>query len=999
MKNFKFRYSPIKKAFSITAMTAASMTLLPSQFVNAAEDDANASDEDGGKVIIIGSRIRRDGIDNAEPVEIISAADAKLQGIDSLAELLRQSTLASGSPQVTAATSTAFVQNGGTGADTLSLRGLGANRTLVLLNGRRAGPSGTQGGVSSFDLNVIPLSAIERVEILKDGASSLYGSDAVAGVVNIITKSDDGAGFDFFTSLPEESGGEQYRLSGTWGKTFDKGSLMVTADYAFESELAKGDRKFFDCAARYIFDPQTGERVDPIDPRTDKAHCNDLLWGHVWLYDYQGPGGNIPGQPSHQAQYDYEGFGFPGYAVDPSNPDYLVTPPGWYPVNYDRDSDGIANADHPFQDETSLIPEVEKITIFAQGDYELTDEMTLYGEALFNRRNTKVNGYRQFWTYIYNENFNPFAGGFIGEGNSLATGWRGAQWMSPTAITDISDTEVNVDYTRFVTGITGDIGDTDWYFDVSLQVSRSDGDYINDVIYSDSVGASVFASGSCVGTTTSARGVDCVDVPWLDPQFLAGNMTNEVRGFLFGEETGNTVYDQQAIEGVVSGTAFEMPDGPVDLAVGFHYRSDEIRDVPGETTRADNAYLTSVAGITEGKNTTKALFGEAVFPIISDVPGIHSMELKVSGRYTDVSSFGDDTTFKVGLNWDVVDGVRIRASRGTSFRSPALFELYLADQTASVGQRNIDPCINWGTALNSGAITQRQADNCASEGFADDFSGGAISATVITGGGAGVLEAETSISETYGIVWTPDFADLAISLDYFDFEINGQVTQLGAATIVGRCYDSEFFPTDPLCDQFERDPLDDKIDNINDSFLNIASQVNRGYDLSMTYQTDLDIGRLRVQTKHTYQKEDSTELFPDTVRDTNGEFGDPRLTASMNTSLIVDDWTYNWTINYLGSMSNFERDGGDTILYRGETVKVVNSDDDNFYHALSVSHRFSEGLQAVFGVANVFDKRPPQITTIGTFSATSGQTQGDSAFYSQYDWRGRRIFLNLSYQL
>ncbi|MEP2542618.1 MAG: TonB-dependent receptor, partial [Kangiellaceae bacterium] len=248
-------------------------------------------------------------------------------------------------------------------------------------------------------------------------------------------------------------------------------------------------------------------------------------------------------------------------------------------------------------------------------------------------------------------------------------------------------------------------------------------------------------------------------------------------------------------------------------------------------------------------------------------------------------------------------------------------------------------------------------------------------------------------------VWTPDFADLAISLDYFDFEINGQVTQLGAATIVGRCYDSEFFPTDPLCDQFERDPLDDKIDNINDSFLNIASQVNRGYDLSMTYQTDLDIGRLRIQTKHTYQEEDSTELFPDTVRDTNGEFGDPRLTASMNTSLTVDDWTYNWTVNYLGSMSNFERDGGDTILYRGETVKVVNSDDENFYHALSVSHSFSEGLQAVFGVANVFDKRPPQITTIGTFSATSGQTQGDSAFYSQYDWRGRRIFLNLSYQL
>jgi len=112
--------------------------------------------------------------------------------LSDIGTLLQTTTIAAGSPQVTAATSTAFVQNGGTGAQTLSLRGLGANRTLTLLNGQRVGPAGVRGGVSSFDLNVIPLAAIERVEILKDGASSIYGSDAVAGVVNIITKKGDG---------------------------------------------------------------------------------------------------------------------------------------------------------------------------------------------------------------------------------------------------------------------------------------------------------------------------------------------------------------------------------------------------------------------------------------------------------------------------------------------------------------------------------------------------------------------------------------------------------------------------------------------------------------------------------------------------------------------------------------------------------------------------------------------------------------------------------------
>src|SRR5690606_32002628 len=123
------------------------------------------------------------------------------------------------------------------------------------------------------------------------------------------------------------------------------------------SELQKGDRDYFSCGEQYIFNPDTGERRDVIDPRTGRPACRDLLWGHVWLYDYQGPGGNVP---SAQAQFDYDGdLGqyIPGYAVDPNNPDFLVTPPGWFPVNYDRTSDGVANADHPFQDGSSLIPD------------------------------------------------------------------------------------------------------------------------------------------------------------------------------------------------------------------------------------------------------------------------------------------------------------------------------------------------------------------------------------------------------------------------------------------------------------------------------------------------------------------------------------------------------------------------------------------------------------------------------------------------------------------
>ena len=143
--------------------------------VLAQDADTGADDEELEEVVVTGSRIRRSKIANSAPVDVVRADAATLQGIVDVGALLQQSTIAAGSQQVTAATGSEFVQNGGIGAQTLSLRGLGANRTLVLLNGRRAGPAGVRGSVSSFDMNTIPLAAVERVEILKDGASSVYG--------------------------------------------------------------------------------------------------------------------------------------------------------------------------------------------------------------------------------------------------------------------------------------------------------------------------------------------------------------------------------------------------------------------------------------------------------------------------------------------------------------------------------------------------------------------------------------------------------------------------------------------------------------------------------------------------------------------------------------------------------------------------------------------------------------------------------------------------------
>src|SRR5690606_11814827 len=322
-------------------------------------------------------------------------------------------------------------------------------RTLVLLNGRRAGPAGTRGAVSSFDLNVLPVSLAQDVQILKTGASSVYGSDAVAGVVLINTKSNiDGLQIGANVSAPLDSGGEQYRVNAIWGKDFGRGHFLIAGDYSHTNELARGDRSYLACPEAYIFTP-SGERADLIDPRTGTYHCEDLRWGHVWTYDLidnlqlDGPGGPNTGvntSPRGQTvlmQYQYPGetLGIPTYGA-PSYPGDFGMPAGWFPVGYSPETTAVQNAYHPFVEAQTIIPETDLYTVYAEASFEVTDTVELFGEFLYNRRETYQNGWRQFWTFGY-------TGDLYGTGspngyNYWGAGWTGVNYISPTAITDHS---------------------------------------------------------------------------------------------------------------------------------------------------------------------------------------------------------------------------------------------------------------------------------------------------------------------------------------------------------------------------------------------------------------------------------------------------------------------------------------------------------------------------------------------------------------------------------
>lgn len=1000
------RKSPLATAVSV-ALASSAYGIAPKALAQAVEDADQATENEQeviDEIVTTGSRIRRDAFSSNTPIDVVLTETAQLQGVADVAEMLQTTTIASGSPQVTAATSTAFVQGGGIGAQTLSLRGLGATRTLSLLNGRRAGPAGTRGGVSAFDLNVIPLAALERVEILKDGASSVYGSDAVAGVVNYITKKGDGLSIDGYTSQTAETGGEVSRISASWGKTFSRGSFRITGDYYKTEELQKGDRDYLNCETDYTFDPDTGRRNDRIDARTGQPWCGDLLWGQVWLYDYNwvyGYDTNIPFGSigaDNLIQFDYDGD-LGNYIPTQPNPPQVPTdfsaPPGWYMVGYDRVSDGLSNARHPALLNESFIPEIERATFFADGEFDVTDNLTLYSEVLINRRETKVDGFRQFWSFIYN-----YDSGGVGWGtNPLAPGWTGFNLLSPTPITDKSDSFIRVDYQRYLAGIRGDITDN-WSYDIHFQHSESDGDYESDIMWEDSVTSNDLLTGSCVGTVTAVRGIPCIDLPWLDPRFLAGDLNQTEIDYLFGRDLGNTKYTQTSWEAFVSGGLFELPAGQVQTAFGVHFREDEIRDVPGEASRSGNAFQQSTAGITEGKDETAAVFAEFDIPLVADKPGFQELTANVSARYTDVDSYGDDTTYKATLNWQIVNSVRLRFNHGTSFRTPALFELYLADETGAYRQRDIDPCIRWGAKLDAGEITQTTADNCAAEVTADfpdgippDFSGANIDATAISRGGFGRLDAETSESTTVGLVWTPEFSNLSVAVDYFDIQVDNQVDQLGAQ-IPSACYASEFFPDDPICGLFDRSLPGSGIDNILDEFINVATQTNKGWDVTVRYESDFGPGTLLLTTQHTYQDESKTALFEGFERATNGWFGDPKWVGQFDATYFVNDWTFYWGTNIVGSVSHIELVGTDQTTVRGVPVRYVLDTPDVFYHDVSVTKSFDNGISVVAGVANLFDEQPPQVSSLGNRVTVIG----NSPFYSQYDMLGQRWFLQLRYE-
>jgi len=1032
-------------------------------------------------IVVTGSRLHRDERTSPDPVSVIDPNVQNREGRLNTAEILQSSPLAQGSTQITSALSSNFVINGGEGVENIDLRGLGPTRTLVLLNGRRAGPAGVRGGVGAFDLNVIPQDAIQSVEILKTGASSVYGSDAIAGVVNLITKKDlRGLQVRGFGNIPQHGGAEEYSISGLYGLGIgDRGHAMVSVGYYQRGALTRGDRGFLGCETENVRSEATGERSDPINPNTGKPYCgafpNDVIFLNDFSYYFTsnygtnlcgpdlprspvdlgradacaiqtGPTSGHGRRPITAIQVDRSGdnlaqyldpLGDCGEAPGTETGSCFVVPDGFFPVGaYSANGLALEHNYNKALDQDSIIPQTKRFTIYGEGGYDVTDTVSLYFEGLYNRRKTETVAHRQLF-------FNQFTSSTIlpfffcspvrdnnpacksSSGDPINTGFTGDVLIEPIVMAP-ANSSTDVKYLRGVAGVHADLNSVlhNGFFDFYFQHSRSDGDYSRDVIFRDAVefGVAAFRTRSCAGTVTAIRGVPCIDINYTDPRILAGNFTPEERAFLFGRTNGNTLYKQDTAEASFGGDIVQLPAGALKFALGAQWRRDSIRDVPGEAVDpnyTNNLWQSTSSGITAGHENTKEAFGEIEVPLLRNVPGAQNLTINGAARVTSVEAVRSDGvteknngnwTYKVAGNWSPVNWLRLRATYGTSFRSPALFEEFLADESGFVGQ-GIDPCIRWGTSDNAEIRT-----NCAADGVPANYTGAGSSAISFSGGGIGHLKPETSKALTMSAIFTPDTwlwngGQFSFAVDYININVKGQITQLGPTNILLGCYTSDNFPTDPLCSLFTRAPSTAankfNIETVHDPYLNINQQLSKSVDFTLRYRQDLGRwGSLSLLGQVTYQFKDKFTLFQQATATNNGRAGDPKWVGDFNLSWNKAPFTFTYGLNIISGTNDFHnlQDVGGSNL----TLNNCLATDSAFalrngpycpvyklprvaYHSLSAEVQVTRDFSFLFGVSNLFDKKPPSVSTVGAPISTFAQVP---LLGSYYDYFGRRFFVS-----
>ncbi|HDX0873978.1 TPA: TonB-dependent receptor [Stenotrophomonas maltophilia] len=949
-----------------------------------AEEAAKSKATNLDTVTVTGSRISRDVFNSVSPVQVVTREETTLAGFNSTTAALQSTAVTAGASQINNAYG-GYVTDGGPGANTLGLRGLGPTRTLILLNGRRVSPAGSRGSVGSTDLNVLPNSIVDRVEILKDGASSIYGSDAVAGVINIITKKKvDGVTFEGQHNATDGGGGDERRYALTFGTTGERSHFSGSYEYTVRNALNLGDRDWTRCATDKYRDIDAGDywgSGDFIDPLTGKSKCYTLDGGGVTI--------NTLGTNTRTGVAAPGGSGtrFNRWRPNSSVTTGLVGYEGVGALNRDTFDPQMLNQ--------SLISPVKTHTAYFQGGFDLNalGDAELYYEFLGNHRKSTQTGYRQLTLdYAVGNPLIPanlrdsVAGPATDQTNGVPMGVRAFIGFGN------DQSKQKVDFLRFNAGLRGHLS-SEWNYDFNIMHSRSDADYTFQSFLTSRLAQSLdVVSNGAGGFVCRDASNGCVAAPPVNNNTIGGRLPQDWKGWVFVPVTGNTLYKETTVNFNVNGPLFDMPYGSAGGAFGVEYRKARIDDSPSQYSIDQDLYNLTASSPTRGSDSVFEAYGELELPLLSGVTGAEELSVNLSGRYTDYKSYGSDETYKIGTLWTPVKWLSFRASYGTSYRAPALFEQFLGATTGFLPQSS-DPCDNYIEARPESMRYQ----NCASLGLDPEFTQ-LQGITVYTQGGAeNNLKAETSTAKTFGVVLQPEFGpafgDLSLALDYFDIKVENGVQDAGGAAILRNCYGSstaDFTAGNGLCRLIQRNPQTNQL-TVTNGFINVSTNKVRGLDFTLRYVRDIGPGEFRATLQGTHYFEQTSQLFSDDPKvDSAGMIGSPENTATLDLNYKWKNWRVRYGLDWIDNMDSYayyeERNPG---LFDPATSQYKMYTPNYFIQAASLQYE-ADKWSVTGGVRNLANKKPPTISQ-GVLS-----TVGNAPLYSGFDYFGRTYFVNIT---
>ena len=904
--------------------------ITPTPFAaTAAATPAGASAPAAENIEVTGSRLRTNNTTSAAPVTVITSAQITQSSAQTIEDVLRKI------PSIGTQGVFSSSNNGGNGASCLDLRNLGINRTLVLVDGRRFTHTPDGAGSDCVDFDTIPIAMVDRIEILKDGASTIYGADAIAGVINVILKKNFvGSQINIGGNISASGDDKEGDISGTTGFDFaqGRGNVALSGRYLDRGPINQKDRDWatpvqagdegpgqpYDIGSGY---PVAGRIFGPSITGSDTVISGKL---QPFQNTYNGAGIN----PNINGRYDY----------------------GATQQLSDRETQGnFAGNSH----------------------FDINDHATVYLQGFYTHKNTQeqLSGQPVTGNPNTGQSFdipqgNPFAEA-LGLDEELQE-YRRVTDFAPRIYKTASDTW------ELSGGVRGNIIGN-YNYDLYYTYGRS----TNTITTSGQINFNNLEQ--TVGFQSANDGV--IDDGFYNPQVCTGNCSlgNPFGANNFGTKAANyasftsvekSFYQFRDIGGTVTNNKIlQLPYGPLGVAVGFEHRGEQGADHPDPVIQsgASTAAISNPTG--GGFNVTEA-FGELQIPILKNLIGAKDLSANISGRWSDYSTFGSVENYKLSLNWSPTRDIRFRANLASGTRQPAISEAF-GGQTLSFNTAN-DPCAQIASyGANAGIV----AANCTRQhvGPGSNYTQSSTQIPTITGGNPN-LQPETAHTYTIGTVLTPRWVPgLAITVDYFHTKIANQINSLNTQFIVDSCYQSANF-SDPQCNAVGSRTATNQISQVSAVETNLGEVHTNGLDIDGSYIIKLGGGHtIQLSTDLTDTIGYTEQLVP------NGPFvnlkgrististnilslsGYPVIRDTSTVTYAKDHFSFSYTMRFIDGMLYNNGGDADPTLNRYTRTNSV------FYHDIEATYNWHK-IQFVGGIDNLLDRTPPFV--IGTSNNT-----------------------------